>query len=107
MQIMTHKYNAVWAKRLHYATGVVAAINLFVFIAGSLYLGGDALNGYHNSSGYFVCAHGSCTEVSEAIWTYSYWHAWSATALILLVFFELGVFYCTGLVTFEPKRRSP
>lgn len=105
MRFMTHRYSAVWAKRLHYGTVVLALINFFAFIAGSLYLGGDALNGYHNSSGFFVCAHGSCTEVSEAVWTYSYWHAWSATAGILLVFLELGIFYYTGLVTFVPKSR--
>lgn len=95
------QYKTAWAKYIHYGTAVVAAINFFIFFAGSLYLGGDALNGYHDASGYFLCAHGGCTAVSKAIWTYSYWHSWSSFAGIFLAFIEPGIFYYMGAVTFE------
>jgi hypothetical protein len=84
------------SKWVMYPTVALALVNFFGFIAGSVYLGGDALNGYVHAGHYFVCAHGSCTEVSPAIWKYSYWHAITAMAGILLVFIEAAVFANTG-----------
>lgn len=57
-----------WSKRSRvvvYSTVAVVFLNFFVFIYGSLQLGGDALNGYIQAGHYFVCAHGSCTEVTQ------------------------------------------
>lgn len=100
--ISGYRYKAAWAKRVHYTTAVLAAVNFIAFIAGSIYLGGDGLNGYHNASGYFLCAHGSCVATSKAIWTYSYWHACSALTGIFMVLIEPGIFYYMGAGTFEP-----
>jgi hypothetical protein len=79
----------------------LVVVNFSTFIVASLYLGGDALNGYTHEGHYFVCAHGSCTEVSRAIWHYSYWHALTALGGIFLVFAEAAVFVNTGDIEWE------
>jgi hypothetical protein len=84
------------AKWVVYTTAVLAAVNFFAFIAGSMYLGGDALTGYVQAGKYFVCSHGSCSQVSPEVWRYSYWHATTAMYSILLVFVELATFINTG-----------
>jgi len=57
------------------AIALVAIINFAVFIIIELKLGGDAVNGYEKDGKYFLASHGAYTEVSEAVWTYSYYHA--------------------------------
>jgi hypothetical protein len=84
------------SKRVMYPTAAVVFLNFFVFVAGTLYLGGDALNGYERAGHYFVCSHGSCKEVAEEVWTFSRWHAISALAGIGLVWLEFLVFVNTG-----------
>lgn len=84
------------AKRVMYPTALVAVANFLAFVAGSIYLGGDALNGYVHAGHYFLCAHGHCVEVSRAVWQYSYWHAISAIGGILLVLAEQALFLKTG-----------
>jgi len=53
---------------------ITAIINFALFIIIDLKLGGDALNGYQKDGRYFLASHGAYTEVSEAVWTYSYCH---------------------------------
>jgi hypothetical protein len=89
------------AKWVCNAVASAAVINFLAFVLGSLYLGGDALNGSARAGRYFVCAHGACTEVSKAIWNYSYWHALSACAGIILAFAVIAVFLNTGDIQFE------
>jgi len=89
------------AKWVIYPTAVFALINFFAFIGGSQYLGGDALNGYMKAGHYFVCAHGSCAEVSSSIWHYSWWHAVTALGGILLAMAETAFFLNTGDIQFD------
>ena len=89
------------AKWVLYPTSVLAILNFFAFIGGSLRLGGDALNGYIQTGHYFLCAHGHCTEVSASAWHYSYWHALISLGGILLVFVELAIFLSKGDIEFE------
>ena len=98
LKFLASSKRAMW---VIYSTGVVVAINFFAFIAGSLYFGGDALNGYVQSGHYFICAHGHCAEVSSVIWRYSYWHALTAMGGIFLVFAEVALFLNTGDIEFE------
>ncbi len=79
------------AKPILHVTGMLAVINFFAFWCAAVYLGGDALNGYVRDLHYFVCAHGSCHEVTHSIWKYSYWHATSALAGIALIFIEIAI----------------
>lgn len=98
LKFRTHSRRAKWVL---YPTVVLATINFFTFVGASLYLGGDALNGYTKLGLYFLCAHGHCTEVSSSIWHYSYWHAASALGGILLVFAEAALFLNTGDIELE------
>ncbi len=95
------------AKWVFYPTFVLAWVNLFSFIVISLYIGGDAINGYVSAGKYFVCAHGGCTQVSPEIWCYSYWHATTAMLGILLVFSEAALFINTGdiIIDWDATRR--
>ena len=58
------------------AIGLVCVINFILFVAGSFYLGGDALNGYQRDGHYFLGMHsnGPFTEVSRSVFLYSEWH---------------------------------
>jgi hypothetical protein len=89
------------AKWVIFPTAALALINFLAFVVGSLYLGGDAVNGYVRSGHYFVCAHGSCIEVSNAAWHYSRLHAYLALGGILLVFAETALFLNTGGIKWE------
>ncbi len=89
------------AKWVIYPTFALAFVNFFSFIAINLYIGGDAVNGYVRAGKYYVCAHGSCTQVSRAMWQYSYWHATAAFWGIVLVFIEVALFVNTGDITID------
>jgi hypothetical protein len=89
------------AKWVIYPTAWLVVANFFAFVAGSLYLGGDALNGFIRAGHHFLCAHGACVEVSQAVWRYSYWHAITAIGGILLVVAEAALFLNTGDIDFE------
>lgn len=47
-------------------------------------IGGDAINGYAEGGRYFLRAHGKATEVSQAVFTYSKWHAISVFVTVAL-----------------------
>lgn len=66
---------------------LLATINFAAFVAGSLWLGGDALNGHEQDGRYFLNSHGRFTEVSHAVFAYSWWHAMSAI-------FGVGLTFC-------------
>jgi len=86
-------------------TALLAAPNFLLFVFASVYLGGDALNGYVQEGHYFLCAHGGCTEVSHSVWTYSYWHAVSAMGGILLIFVEATIFVTMGDIVLDFSRK--
>jgi len=56
------------------AIGLVCVINFILFVAGSFYLGGDALNGYRRDGHYFLRMYSTFTEVSRSVFLYSEWH---------------------------------
>ena len=67
----------------------------------SIYLGGDAINGYIRDGHYFLGSHGSYTEVSSSVWTYSYYHSISTSVTHLLVFALAALFLNTGDMVIE------
>jgi hypothetical protein len=89
------------AKWTIYPTMALAMINFFAFVEVSIYLGGDALNGYVQNGHHFLCENGRCTEVSSSLWRYSWWHAVTAMGGILVVFAETAFFLNTGDIDFE------
>jgi hypothetical protein len=76
--------------------------NFFAFIISSGRHGGDALNGYSEAGHYFVCAHGSCTEVTAEAFVYSWWHGVSVIASFAIFFV---VFF--SAVAFSKFRKDP
>ncbi|MFJ3011293.1 hypothetical protein [Pseudomonas fluorescens] len=98
---LTFKSLSNRARWVLYPTLVLGMLNFFTFIAISKYIGGDALNGYIQAGKYFVCAHGSCVQVSPETWQYSYWHAVAALSGCLLWFAEVALFVNTGDITID------
>jgi hypothetical protein len=80
---------------------MLAWINVLAFISVSVYLGGDALNGYVRGGEYFLCAHGRCVEVTKAVWTYSYWHAIGSFGLMVLALGLAAIFVNTGDISYD------
>lgn len=73
-----------WLSRLCATAAVVGILNFLLFIAGTFFIGGDAINGktengrfyvwgYHNGSKQF-------TEVSRSTFEYSRWHCYTVFA---------------------------
>jgi TRAP-type C4-dicarboxylate transport system permease small subunit len=85
----------------------LAAINFLLFFAGAMWLGGDAANGNARNGHYFLREHGHSTEVSQAVFTYSEWHA-NITIFSMLI--ALFVNVALRLLGHDPvliRRRSP
>jgi uncharacterized membrane protein YhaH (DUF805 family) len=62
---------------------LMALINLVIFFVVALALGGSAMYGSHSSGHYFLINHGRSTEVSRAVWLYSYAHSLLTIALLI------------------------
>jgi hypothetical protein len=62
---------------------IVGFLNFLLFLAGALYLGGDAVNGKIENGKYYLWGYSyhegtkGYTEVSQAIFDYSRWHVYS------------------------------
>ena len=70
-----------WVPTLCNVIFVVGLLNFILFLAGTLYLGGDAWNGKVEGQKYYVWGyhHGQkgYTEVSPTAFDYSRWHVYS------------------------------
>ncbi|MBM4030406.1 MAG: hypothetical protein FJ291_01305 [Planctomycetes bacterium] len=71
-----------WARALF----VIMIANFFSFVVVAYVIGGDAVNGHSENGRYYVSLHGADTEVSHAVFIYSYVHALSQ-----FVTFPLGM----------------
>jgi hypothetical protein len=67
-------------RRLLWFGFTLGIVNFLAFVALSIYLGGDALNGHVINGHYFLGSHGRYTEVSQRVFQYSRWHATSIFA---------------------------
>jgi hypothetical protein len=70
---------------------VVVVINFAAFVIAAVWLGGDAINGHSGNGHYYVCGHGSCSEVGRAVFTYSWWHAFSVIVTFAAFFAALAM----------------
>ena len=84
------------AKSIFIPVFFIAFINFSFFIAVNECIGGDAINGYMKDGHYFSGSHGAYTEVSKAVWTYSYYHTVSMWVSHSLVFILAAIFMMTG-----------
>ena len=69
------------AQKFCIAAVVVGLLNFVLFVAGTLYLGGDAVNGKTEQGKYYLWGyyHGvkGYHEVSQSVFHYSKWHTYS------------------------------
>ena len=82
------------AKRILHIVVAVAALNFTAFCVVGLSIGGDALNGRAAEGRYYLAHGGEETEVSRAIWVYSFIHAVS-------VFVTHGAVFVTFLYLYR------
>jgi hypothetical protein len=82
-----------------YPIVVLALVNFAVFFVVAVMLDGDAINGHVQSGHYYLMSHGHYTEVSAAVWHYSYWHTISVFVTHGLVFVTWIVLSITKQVT--------
>ncbi|HZW74452.1 MAG TPA: hypothetical protein VFF43_12940 [Caldimonas sp.] len=73
--------------KLFAVVAVFAILDFAAFAVTALVLGGDAINGKIEAGHFFLGSHGHYTEVSEHVFTYSKWHAYSVFAAYALTFF--------------------
>jgi len=99
----TIRHQSERARRVLYPTVALAVLNFAALVAAGAYFGGNALNGYMQSGGYFVClrSHLSCVQVSATVWRYSYWQALLTIALFVVVVVATALFIRTGDIEVE------
>ena len=56
--------------------GLTALLNLAIYIAVALALGGDAINGHADSGRYYLAMHRGLTEVSARVFEFSRWYTY-------------------------------
>lgn len=97
-----------WSNRIHVASILMIAVgvlNFLTFVAISLYLGGDAVNGKVGQGHFYLYGYGlrsgvkGYTEVTEEVFNYSRWHVYSNFATWPLVM-------AAGYLENRKKRRS-
>ena len=78
--------NQEWSRQFRAACRAMIAVgllNFVIFVAVSLYLGGDAVNGKVEGGHYYLHGYSvrsgekEYTKVSERVFTYSKWHVYS------------------------------
>ncbi len=65
---------------------VFAIFDFIAFVSIALALGGDAINGKVEGGRFFLGSHGHFTEVSQRVFTYSKWHAYTVFAAYAVMF---------------------
>jgi hypothetical protein len=63
-------------RRLSTTVGLLAVLNVAVYIALAFALGGDAVNGHVESGHYYLAMHGRLTEVSRRVFEFSRWYTY-------------------------------
>jgi hypothetical protein len=84
---------------IKWANAAVIA-NFIAFCVISLFIGGDAFQGYSAGGHYFLRQKSHFNEVSEAVFDYSYWHTVS-------VLVTMPIMFLVGFAWDHSKRRFP
>ena len=80
------------------AFAIFALPTFWLFIGLTLFLGGDALNGFRTEGRFFISSHGVTTEVSR--WTYMI--SWYLGAIMMGTF--IPMIFCSLAVDYFEKR---
>ncbi len=91
------------AKFIFIPAVAIAIVNFAAFIIINICIGGDAINGHVTDGHYYLGSHGRYTEVSRAVWTYSYYHTVSMWITHLSVFILAAIFLNTGDMKIEKR----
>ena len=91
-----------FARRFWLPLFFVALLNFFVFGYVAQEIGGDALSGNSENGQYFVSNHGVKTEVSKAVYCYSYIHTVSMIITHTLVLGSALVLLACGKLYEKP-----
>jgi|GEM_PF-3008213 len=90
-------------RKLFFTSVIVSVLNFALFLTGTFYLGGNALKGKIEDGRYYVWGYHNGTkgysEVSQATFNYSKWHACSV--IVTWPFMILAAF------VYERVRRGP
>ena len=92
----------IWKK---HRTGILASVALIALINFMAFfivvdnIGGDAVSGKIEAGHYYVASHGHYTEVSRALYIYSYIHTVS-------VFVTYPLFFICGFLLDRKKQRN-
>jgi hypothetical protein len=54
-------------------------------------IGGDALNGHVQHERYYLASHNAATEVSKAVYDYSWWHAVASISQAVVTILLIGI----------------
>lgn len=81
------------------SVALIAFINFVAFFIVADHIGGDAVSGKIEAGHYYVASHGHYTEVSRALYIYSYIHTVS-------VFVTYPLFFICGYILDRKKRRD-
>ena len=73
-------------------------LNFIVFVGVSLFIGGDAWNGYSRGGQYFLSSHGKITQVSKEVFLYSKYH-------VLTVWITWPFLMILGLLNWLSEKR--
>ena len=80
-------------KHVSIALVFIAVLNFAVDSYVAATIGGSAINGKVEHGHYYVGSHGNFTEVSRAVWTYSYIHGFSQWITFPLFFFGVWLMH--------------
>ena len=72
------------------AVGLLALLNLAVYVAVAIALGGDAINGHAAAGHYYLSMHGRLTEVTQRVFQFSRWYTY-------LLFLHFGIAFVLQL----------
>lgn len=85
---------------------MVAFVNFALFWAVAVSIGGDAVSGKSENGRHYVSNHGELTEVSRAVYVYSYIHTVSTWFTHPAVFIAAGCLFLTGDLRLVRKAES-
>lgn len=91
------------AKFIFIPAFILACVNFAALLIIDTYTGGQAINGHVTDGHYFLGSRGRFTEVSRAVWTFSYYHTMSVKFTHLSVFTLAAIFVTAGDMRIERR----
>jgi hypothetical protein len=84
--------------------GMVAFLNLLLFLCLNIFLGGDSLGILPSKDGFIVNNHGHHTAVSQSVWVFSLFHSAATLLLTPIIFLTVASRLYEFQIKKEPLR---